>query len=152
MACTCISRRDITECPRRPPFPTRTSDLVDSVGKLLAKGNDDLATHLSRNNALPEYGETDEEVLITAFKRMLVAYDTAPEESKHDAAATALVEVRTTGKKNARLVKVLHHEMLCVVLATQLLKLGPHFRRRREFTVTWLFTSIRICMGVSRTI
>lgn len=83
---------------------------------------------------------------------MLVAYDAAPEESKRDAAATALVEVRTTGKKNARLVKVLHHEMLCVVLATQLLKLGPHFRRRREFTVTWLFTSIGICMGVSCTI
>ncbi|KAG1882287.1 uncharacterized protein F5891DRAFT_1251064 [Suillus fuscotomentosus] len=121
--------------------------VVYNQRKLLAKGNDDLATHLSRNNALPEYGETDEEVIITAFKRMLVAYDAAPEESKRDAATMALVEVRTTGKKNARIQKVLHHEMLCVVLATQLLKLGPHFRRRREFTVTWLFTSIGICMG-----
>lgn len=127
----------------------QTSDLVVPADKLLAKGNDDLATHLSRNNALPEYGETDEEVLLTAFKRMLVAYDAAPAELKCQAAVTELVEVWTTRKKNACLQKVLHHKMLCLVLATQLLKLGPHFCQRREFTVTWLFTSILVCMGVS---
>ncbi|KAG2053955.1 hypothetical protein BDR06DRAFT_971872 [Suillus hirtellus] len=95
--------------------------------KLFAKGNNDLAIHLSHNNALPEYGETDEEVLITAFKRMLVAYDAAPAESKCEAAVSTLVKVQTTGKKNACLQKVLQHEMLCIVLVTQLLKLGPHF-------------------------
>ncbi|KAG1879689.1 hypothetical protein C8R48DRAFT_668480 [Suillus tomentosus] len=48
--------------------------IVYNERKLLAKGNDDLATHLSRNNALPEYGETDEEVLITYMVKTEIGF------------------------------------------------------------------------------
>ncbi|KAG1846700.1 hypothetical protein C8R48DRAFT_677789 [Suillus tomentosus] len=43
------------------------------ASKLLAKENNDLAIHLSHNNVLPEYRETNEEVLLTVFNRINMA-------------------------------------------------------------------------------
>lgn len=49
------------------------------VEKLLVDG-DELANHLSRNNTLHDYKETDEESLVWELKRVKVMYDTLPED------------------------------------------------------------------------
>ncbi|KAG2336538.1 hypothetical protein BDR05DRAFT_1005753 [Suillus weaverae] len=115
--------------------------------KLLAKGTA-AANHLSRNNTLHEYKETEEEVLITIFKKIKSVYDSSPVDKRDQLALEHLREVRTAQEKNARLHRVLHHDAMCVFLATRILPLGPHFRHRREFSVNWLAKSIDVCMGV----
>ncbi|KAG1755295.1 uncharacterized protein EDB91DRAFT_1242496 [Suillus paluster] len=123
---------------------------VDGEGsnqRLLASG-DELACHLSRNNPLHEYKETEEEVLITILKKLKSAYDTSPKDTRDDVATKTLDEIRTVQDKNSRVQKVLHHDGLCMFLSTRLLQLGLHFRRRSEFSVTWLSKAIDVCMGV----
>ncbi|KAG1735361.1 uncharacterized protein EDB91DRAFT_1083809 [Suillus paluster] len=123
---------------------------VDGEGsnqRLLASG-DELACHLSRNNPLHEYKETEEEVLITILKKLKSAYDTSPKDTRDDIATKTLDEIRTVQDKNSRVQKVLHHDGLCMFLSTRLLQLGLHFRRRSEFSVTWLSKAIDVCMGV----
>lgn len=116
--------------------------------KLLANGNA-LANHLSRNSTLHEYKETEEEVMVTVLKKLRSVYDSSPVDKRDQLTLENLREVRTSQEKNARLHKVLHHEGLCVMLATRLMPLGPHFRHRHEFAVNWLAKSIDVCMGVS---
>ncbi|KAG0692122.1 hypothetical protein DFH29DRAFT_1009329 [Suillus ampliporus] len=135
----------------------RIMGVLEGIGKwgvvvynsvtLLAKG-DQLASHLSRNSTLHEYKETEEEVLITILRRIYVVYKAAPVEVKFTAAMQELHEIRKGKDKNARLQKVLHNDALCLILATCLLQLGPHFRRRPELLVTWLAKSIDVCMGL----
>ncbi|KAG1726753.1 hypothetical protein EDB19DRAFT_1833324 [Suillus lakei] len=131
---------------------------LDNIGKwgvivynktlLLAKG-DVLASHLSRNSTLHEYKETEEEVLITIFRQMLAKFKDPEEEGDPNEQVTlCLHELKRTQEKNARLQKVLVNDSLCVLLATQLLRMGLHFRHRREFSVTWLAKSMDVCMGV----
>ncbi|KAG1893691.1 uncharacterized protein F5891DRAFT_979630 [Suillus fuscotomentosus] len=121
--------------------------IVYDQEKLLADG-DELAIHLSRNNTLHEYGETHEETLVRALKRAKVVYDTSPEDTRDGLATNMLADIRTSADKNSRLQKVLHHDRLCLFLATRLLALGPHVRHRPEFSVTWLSKAIDVCMGV----
>jgi hypothetical protein len=115
----------------------------------LAKG-DELANHLSRNNTLHDYKETAEEVLITILKQIHDAYKGAEEDKRKEVAIRKLTDIRQGKDKNSRLQKVLHNDSLCLLLSTQLLQLGAHMRRRREFSVTWLSKSIATCMGVSK--
>ncbi|KAG2029473.1 hypothetical protein BDR03DRAFT_1018337 [Suillus americanus] len=131
--------------------------LLESIGqwgiivydkkKLLADG-DQLACHLSRNNTLHEYKETEEEVLVTILRKVKRIYEQSPAKTRRSLALVALEEIRAVHDKNARLQKVLHNDSVCLLLATRLLRLGPHFRQRVEFSVTWLAKSINICMGV----
>ncbi|KAG1719863.1 hypothetical protein EDD22DRAFT_854788, partial [Suillus occidentalis] len=136
----------------------RVKGLLDEIGKwaviiydeekLLANGTT-LANHLSRNSTLHEYKETEEEVLITILKKLRVVHDASPADKHDDLTTEHLREVRTAQEKNARLHKVLQQEQLCVLLATRLMPLGPHFRHRREFSVNWLAKSIDVCMGIN---
>ncbi|KAG2738775.1 hypothetical protein P692DRAFT_20882247 [Suillus brevipes Sb2] len=115
--------------------------------KLLADGTT-LATHLSRNSTLHEFKQTEEEVLITIFKEIQQVYDTSPAKKQNDIALECLRTLRTAQEKNARLSKVLQHETYCVFFATRVMRLGPHFRHRREFKVNWLAKAIDTNMGL----
>ncbi|KAG0704650.1 hypothetical protein DFH29DRAFT_1067848, partial [Suillus ampliporus] len=121
--------------------------VVYDQGKLLA-GGDELACHLSRNNTLHEYKETEEEVLITILKKIKSVYDVSPEDKRDERAMKTLIEIRAIQDKNSRLQRVLQQDALCLFLSTRLLQLGPHIRRRPEYTVTWLAQAIDVCMGV----
>ncbi|KAG2355352.1 hypothetical protein BDR07DRAFT_1493281 [Suillus spraguei] len=121
--------------------------VVYDSDKLLAKG-DRLANHLSSNSTLHEYKQTEEEVLVTVLKDIWAAYLKAAPNERDELAHSMLIDVRTEKDKNARLQKVLHETGLCYTLFRHLLQLGSHYRRRREFSVTWLSKSIDICMGV----
>ena|SRR5882757_3650262 len=125
------------------------TDILYLTEKLVAKG-DELAHHLSRNNTLHDYKETAEEVLITILKHIHDEYKGAEDEQRMVVAIKKLAEIRDGKDKNSRLQKVLHQNRLCLLLSTQLLQLGAHMRRRREFSVTWLSKSIVTCMGVSK--
>jgi hypothetical protein len=108
--------------------------------------------HLSRNNMLHEYKETEEEVLITIFKEVLAVHKSADASERNVAkerATSTLHLLKRSQDKNARLQKVLANDPMCLLLSTTLLQLGPHFRHRREFSVTWLAKSLDVCMGVS---
>jgi hypothetical protein len=119
------------------------------IAKLLANG-DELANHLSRNNALHEYSETQEEVLIAMLKSIQPTYLANPDDFRQcDAAVTLTEELRAKMDKNSRLQKVMRSPNMCMMLSHCLLPMGHHFRRRREFSVTWLSKSMGICMGVS---
>jgi hypothetical protein len=83
---------------------------------------------------------------------MMGTYRSSPDDSRVEATLRELATIWTAGEKNARLQKVLHNDALCMTLATRLMKLGTHFRRRREFSVTWLAKSFGVCMGVSEMI
>ncbi|KAG1717317.1 hypothetical protein EDB19DRAFT_1923437 [Suillus lakei] len=115
--------------------------------KLLEKG-DTLATHLSRNSTLHEYKETEEEVLMTILKEIKKVYDAAGNDKRMSCALEKLNEMRVLHAKNARLQKVLQQDGVCMLLATRFLRLGPHFRRRHEFKVTWLAKAIDVNMGL----
>ncbi|KAG0697725.1 hypothetical protein DFH29DRAFT_1071474, partial [Suillus ampliporus] len=121
--------------------------VIYDQGKLLA-GGDELACHLSRNNTLHEYKETEEEVLITILKKIKSVYDVSPEDKRDERAMKTLIEIRAIQDKNSRLQRVLQQDALCLFLSTRLLQLGPHIRRRPEYTVTWLAQAIDVCMGV----
>ncbi|KAG2125136.1 uncharacterized protein EDB93DRAFT_1110324 [Suillus bovinus] len=122
-------------------------DLVFWTESLL-QGGDELANHLSRNNPFHDYKETEEEVLITVLKKLKGVLDSTPANTRHERATTTLVEIRGMQDKNTRLLRVLHHEKLCMLLASRLLYLGTHFRRRPEFSVTWLAKGLDVCMGI----
>ncbi|KAG2031386.1 hypothetical protein BDR03DRAFT_986444 [Suillus americanus] len=115
---------------------------------ILAHG-DDLANHLCRNKSLHEYKETTEEVLTSILRLLKTAYKNAPEDEQVAAAQGELRLQRdnTERQKNARLTKVLSYEKLVLTLALDLLPLGSHFRRRKEFQITWLARSIDVVMG-----
>lgn len=116
---------------------------------MLADG-DELANHLSRNSAMHNYNETAEEVLVTCLKQVYEKYKKENADSCIEVASKHLEAARTsTEKTNGRLTKVMNNVDLCILLSGNLLQLGRHFRRRREFSVTWLSTSMRVCMGVS---
>ncbi|KAG2028364.1 hypothetical protein BDR03DRAFT_988505, partial [Suillus americanus] len=130
--------------------------LMDGIGKWgvviydsnkLLANDEKLAGHLSRNNALHEFRETDEEVLVLVFKKIQAIFQHSPIDKRMDLAKIELQEACNKYSKNSRVHKVLHHESLCILLATRLLRLGPHFRRRCEFSVTWLAKSLDVCMG-----
>jgi hypothetical protein len=126
------------------------ADQYAPTDSVLADG-DMLADHLCRNKSLHEYNETAEEVLSKILRSVRKAYNDAPE---HERVATALHELwiqrdNTERQKNARLTKVLSYDLLILALALHLLPLGPHFRRRKEFQITWLAKSIDVVMGVS---
>ncbi|KAG2130761.1 hypothetical protein DEU56DRAFT_757826 [Suillus clintonianus] len=122
--------------------------VVYNQSLLLAKG-DTLAAHLSRNNSLHEYKETEEEVLITIFKKVLGRYkDKVDDGSPEEKALECLTELRKEQEKNTRLQRVLSNDPLCLLLSTELLPLGPHFRHRREYSVTWLSKSLDVCVGL----
>ncbi|KAG2354423.1 hypothetical protein BDR07DRAFT_1494637 [Suillus spraguei] len=94
-----------------------------------------LAYHLSRNKSLYEYKETTEE---ETQKNGL-------QQHKANCSFSATIQ---KGRKNTRLTKILSYERLVLTLAIDLLPFGSHFRRRREFHVTWLAQSIDIVMGM----
>ncbi|KAG1863221.1 hypothetical protein DFJ58DRAFT_774470 [Suillus subalutaceus] len=116
---------------------------------ILAHG-DDLANHLCRNKSLHEYKETTEEVLTGILRSVKAAYKNAPEEERVAAAQGELQLQRdnTERQKNTRLTKVLSYEKLVLTLAIDLLPLGSHFRRRKEFYIAWLAQSIDVVMGM----
>lgn len=116
--------------------------------KLLADGNE-LANHLSRNNTLHDYKETDEESLIRELKKVKDMYDTLPEDKRDALAINMLEDIHNTAEKNSCLQKVLYHDRLCLFLMMRLLVLRPHIRHQHKFSVTWLSKSIDVCMGVS---
>ncbi|KAG1758536.1 hypothetical protein EDD22DRAFT_956775 [Suillus occidentalis] len=125
------------------------ADQYAPTDSVLADG-DMLADHLCRNKSLHEYNETAEEVLSKILRSVRKAYNDAPE---HERVATALHELwiqrdNTERQKNARLTKVLSYDLLILALALHLLPLGPHFRRRKEFQITWLAKSIDVVMGM----
>ncbi|KAG1720748.1 hypothetical protein EDB19DRAFT_1917761 [Suillus lakei] len=123
--------------------------IVYDEDAVLAHGNP-LANHLCRNKILHEYKETTEEVLSSILLSVKAAYNNAPKEER---VAAALGELRlqrdnTERQKNTQLTKVLSYEKLVLTLALDLLPLGSHFRRRKEFCITWLAQSIDVVMGM----
>ncbi|KAG2029517.1 hypothetical protein BDR03DRAFT_1018283 [Suillus americanus] len=123
--------------------------IVYDEDSVLADG-DMLAHHLCRNRSLHEYKETAEEVLSQILRLVQKAYNNA---SEHERVAAALRELwiqrdNTERQKNARLTKVLSYDLLILALALHLLPLGSHFRRRKEFQITWLANSIDVVMGM----
>ncbi|KAG2045766.1 hypothetical protein BDR06DRAFT_351950 [Suillus hirtellus] len=123
--------------------------IVYNEDALLADG-EALANHLSRNKSLHEYKETFEELLSNILRLVKAAYNNAPEEERIAAAQHELQLQRdnTERQKNTRLTKILSYEKLVLTLALDLLPLGSHFRRRREFRITWLARSIDVVMGM----
>ncbi|KAG2109801.1 hypothetical protein BD769DRAFT_1392420 [Suillus cothurnatus] len=138
----------IAECMGQLDGMGKWGVIVYDKSKLLANG-DELANHLSRNNALHEYSETQEEVLIAMLKSIQPTYLANPDDFRQcDAAVTLTEELRAKMDKNSRLQKVMRSPNMCMMLSHCLLPMGHHFRRRREFSVTWLSKSMGICMGV----
>ncbi|KAG0693408.1 hypothetical protein DFH29DRAFT_1007317 [Suillus ampliporus] len=135
----------------------RIKGVLEGIGKwgvlvynsvtLLTKG-DQLASHLSHNSTLHEYKETEEEVLITILRKINIGYKTSPVNVKFMAAREELHEIRKDKEKNAHLQKVLHNDALCLILATCLLQLGPHFHQHPELMVTRLTKFMDVCMGL----
>ncbi|KAG1769734.1 hypothetical protein EV702DRAFT_1049611 [Suillus placidus] len=124
--------------------------IVYDEDAVLACG-DALANHLCRNNSLHEYKETAEEVLSGILRLVRAEYNNASEEGRIAAAQRELHLRRDNiveRQKNARLAKVLSYEKLVLTLAIDLLPLGSHFRRRKEFQITWLAQSIDVIMGM----
>jgi len=83
----------------------------------LAK-DDELASHLSRNNALHEYKEMQEEVLIIILKAIRQKYSSK----------LKLQTCMDAVENNSRLQRVMNQKTLCLLLSLVLLPLGPHFR------------------------
>ncbi|KAG1727323.1 hypothetical protein EDB19DRAFT_1914266 [Suillus lakei] len=123
--------------------------IVYDEDAVLAHGNP-LADHLCRNKSLHEYKETTEEVLSSILRLVKAAYNNALEEERVAAAQAELQLQRdnTERQKHTRLTKVLSYEKLVLTLALDLLPLGSHFRRRKEFCITWLAQSIDVVMGM----
>jgi hypothetical protein len=113
----------------------------------LLKDSKDLARHLSRNQTLHIYSETNEELLMTIIRNLEDAYDEKGEVGAKARLATELMQPDRS--KNTRLTKVLHFERLMLCLVEDLLPLGDHFRRRSEFKAAWLARNIDVHMGVS---
>ncbi|KAG1803895.1 uncharacterized protein HD556DRAFT_1437631 [Suillus plorans] len=113
-------------------------------------GGDTLANHLSRNKSLHEYKETSKELFSGILRLIKAAYKNAPEEERVAAAWGELQLQRDNmeRQKNTRLTKILSYEKLVLTLAIDLLPLGSHFRRCREFHITWLARSIDVVMGM----
>ncbi|KAG1831405.1 hypothetical protein EV424DRAFT_1343135 [Suillus variegatus] len=93
--------------------------------KLLADGNE-LANHLSRNNTLHDYKETDEESLIRELKKVKDMYDTLPEDKRDALAINMLEDIHNTVEKNSCLQKVQTKIYLswCEIRISILRKLG----------------------------
>jgi len=93
----------------------------------------------------------EESVLSTILESIYQAHESSPDDLSYESAKAKLVKERTSSEprgKNSRLMKVLNYEKLVLVLALVLLPLGPHFLKRREFSLTWLAKSIDTIMGV----
>jgi tRNA/tmRNA/rRNA uracil-C5-methylase (TrmA/RlmC/RlmD family) len=86
------------------------------------------------------------------LKEIKKVYDAAGNDKQMSCALEKLNEMRVLHAKNARLQKVLQQDGVCMLLATRFLRLGPHFRRRHKFKVTWLAKAIDVNMGVSRSL
>ncbi|KAG1772197.1 hypothetical protein EV702DRAFT_1201585 [Suillus placidus] len=93
-------------------------------------GEKDLGKHLSQNQVLHIYSETQEEQLQAAMKIL---------EDQHK---------KTAVNKNSKLMKVLKQTHLMSVLMCDILTMGPHFRLCREFNVGWLSKLIQAVMGM----
>lgn len=101
--------------------------------------------------SVSSYGETQEDsVLITSIKQLYIHYKSSSIDECIDVTTKKLEDMRgAIEKTNGRLTKVMHNTNLCILLSGNLLQLGPHFGCRREFSVTWLANSMRVCLGVS---
>lgn len=106
----------------------------------------ELARHLSQNQVLHIYNETQEEQLVSILRDL---QDAKAEGGK--IAVSKCLEAqhqKATINRNTKLTKVLKHTRLMTVLMEDILPFGPHYRTRREFDVTWLSKSINVVMGV----
>jgi hypothetical protein len=129
-------------------YPRSTAVTNEHSPDILLKKDKSLARHLSRNQALHVYAETQEEQLVSTVRDMHDAFACGNEED-----ALKMLEAARTrpGKaKDSKLVKVLHNDRLMLCLMHDLLPMGEHFRARQEITVRWLAdTAINVNMGVS---
>lgn len=123
-----------------------TTYLYTLTDILLEEGKD-LARHLSRNQTLHVYSETNEELLMTIIRNIQDAYDESGVVGAKKRLEYELMQPDRS--KNTRLTRVLHFERLMLCLVEDLLPLGDHFRRRPEFKATWLARNIDVQMGVS---
>lgn len=114
---------------------------------MLLKDSKDLARHLSRNQTLHVYAETNEELLMTIIRNLEDACDAKGEVGAKERLQSELKQPDRS--QNTRLTRVLHFERLMLCLVKDLLPLGDHFRRRPEFKAAWLARNIDIQMGVS---
>ncbi|KAG2050858.1 hypothetical protein BDR06DRAFT_1010815 [Suillus hirtellus] len=114
--------------------------------EILEEGKAELAHHLSRNETLHNYNETQEEEMILILRNMRDAYN---EKGREGALQVLQRENDTpTHTPNSKLTKVLKNHRLVMTLAMDLLPMGEHFRPRREFMVRWLAQSINVVMGM----
>ncbi|KAG2337832.1 hypothetical protein BDR05DRAFT_952347 [Suillus weaverae] len=116
------------------------------LGHEIIDGEKDLGKHLSQNQVLHIYSETQEEQLVSILRDMKDAYD----EGGQQAATKTLDDQhkKTTVNKNSKLTRVLKQTHLMTILMRDVLTMGPHFRLRREFNVGWLSKSIQTVMGM----
>lgn len=108
-----------------------------------------LGGHLSQNQTLHVYGETQEEKLISKLRDLKEIVDG---EGGMDAFLEALHAETERGNdtQNSKLRKVWKCADLVLVLMNCVLVLGPHYRHRRELTVNWLASNMNVVMGVSQ--
>ncbi|KAG0692330.1 hypothetical protein DFH29DRAFT_1084805, partial [Suillus ampliporus] len=112
---------------------------------LLASGKH-LARHLSRNQSLHVYTETEGEVLVSLLRDMA---DANERDGQAGAISVLQKEIKGSEKeKNTRNSKILHNTSLMLCLMEDILPLGPHYRKRKELTVRWLHQAMNVSMGM----
>ncbi|KIK37675.1 hypothetical protein CY34DRAFT_108994 [Suillus luteus UH-Slu-Lm8-n1] len=107
----------------------------------------ELTRHLSQNQVLHIYNETQEEQLVSILHNL----QDAKEEGGRLAVSKCLEaqHQKAVINRNTKLTKVLKHTRLMTVLIEDILPFGLHYRTRREFDITWLSKSINMVMGTS---
>jgi hypothetical protein len=119
---------------------------ADDSPDMIDTGKGELGSHLSQNQTLHIYAETQEEELVSKLRDI---HDVYVEEGEEDALEMIRQEYEK-GKddKNSKLTKIWMDERLVITLMRDVLPMGPHYRHRNELSVRWLANNISVIMGV----
>jgi hypothetical protein len=115
---------------------------------VLLKSGNDLARHLSRNQTLHIYAETNEELLMTILRNIQDAYDATGIVGAKERLAQEMTQPDRV--MNIKVTRVLNMQRLVLCLVSDLLPLGEHYKGRVEFQAAWLSNNIGVVMGVGR--
>ncbi|KAG2335551.1 hypothetical protein BDR05DRAFT_1006689 [Suillus weaverae] len=116
-------------------------DMIDS-------NNRELGHHLSRNQALHVYNETQEELLVSTLRNMGDAYHEGGEAAALKDLEALLDKQSHEKSVDSKLMKIFKNSRLMLTLMRDVLPMGKHFRQRRELTVRWLAQEMDVVMGM----
>ncbi|KAG1765966.1 hypothetical protein EV702DRAFT_1050825 [Suillus placidus] len=114
---------------------------------MIDNNNSELGHHLSRNQALHVYNETQEELLVSTLRNMGDAYREGGEAAAVKDLDTLLDKQSHDKSVDSRLMKIFKCRRLMLTLMRDVLPMGKHFRHRRELTVRWLSQEMDVVMG-----